>query len=111
MLPYSSHLLHKVMSQEGGSNFDGMGETYHALWKGHLTKADKRRIRLDCYIPKLVKHCFDEAKQGIVVCTDSHEVCLYETIFWVGFRLPFLPIVRERLHRLGLASYQIAPNA
>jgi hypothetical protein len=88
-----------------------MGETYPALSKAHLTKADERRIRLDCYIPKLVKLCFDEEKQGVVVRTDSHEVCLYETMFQVGFRLPFLPIVWELLHRLGLVLHQIAPNA
>jgi hypothetical protein len=45
------------------------------------------------------------------VHTDSHKVCLYETMFQASFRLPFLPVVWELLHRLGLALHQIVPNA
>jgi hypothetical protein len=39
---------------------DGMGNTYPALWWPELTKADERRIKIDCYIPKSVKLRFDD---------------------------------------------------
>jgi hypothetical protein len=46
-----------------------------------------------------------------VVRLDCHEVCVYETMFRAGFRLPFLPVVQEFLNYLDLAPHQIAPNA
>jgi hypothetical protein len=58
-----------------------MDEIYPALWKVHLTKAYERRIMLDFHIPKSVKLHFDEEKQGTMVHTDGHKVCLYETMF------------------------------
>ena len=46
-----------------------------------------------------------------MVRSDCHEVCVYETMFRAGFRLHFLPVVREFLGYLDLALHQIAPNA
>jgi hypothetical protein len=43
--------------------------------------------------------------------SDSHEVCLYETMFWAGFRLPFIRIVRELLSFFNLSPHQLSPNA
>jgi hypothetical protein len=48
------------MAHDKGTDTDGMGDTYPALWKANLTKVDKHRVRLDCYIPKSVKLCFDD---------------------------------------------------
>ena len=46
-----------------------------------------------------------------MVHSDCHEVCVYETMFIAGFRIPFLLVVREFLGYLDLAPHHIAPNA
>jgi hypothetical protein len=89
----------------------GLDDAHPTLWEAKLTKADERRIRSECYIPKFINIQFDEKKLGAVVRSDYHEVCLYETMFKAGFRLPFLLVIRELLHYLDLASHQIVPNA
>jgi hypothetical protein len=89
---------------------DGLGVAHPALWEAKLSKTDERQIRLECYIPKFVKIHFDEAKSGAVVCSDCHEVYVYEAMFQVGFRLSFLPMVQELLNYLDLAPHQLTPN-
>jgi hypothetical protein len=54
---------------------------------------------------------FIEKGSGAIVRSDRHEVCVYETMFKAGFRLPFLPMVRELLNYLDLSPHQVAPNA
>ena len=93
-----------------GNDSDGLGEAHPALWESKLSRADERRVRLECFILKFIKIHFDEEKSGAVVCSDCHEVCVYETMFRAGFRLPFLPVVQEFLGYLDLAPHQIAPN-
>jgi hypothetical protein len=75
------------------SDFDGMGESFPALWKSNLTRVDEARIRRSCFIPVSVNFHFDEAQSGAMVNTEEDEVCLYETMFRTGFRLPFPRIV------------------
>jgi hypothetical protein len=72
---------------------DGLGDAQPTLWEAKLTKADERWIRSKCFILKFVKIQFEEVKSGDVVCSDCHEVCLYETMFKACFRLLFLPVV------------------
>ena len=93
-----------------GNDSDGLGEAHPALWESKLFRAEKRRIKSECFISKFIKIRFDEEKSGVVVCSNCHEVCVYETMFRAGFRLPFLPVVRELLGYLDLAFHQIAPN-
>ena len=81
------------------------------LWESKLFSAEERRIRLECFIPRFVKIRFDEEKSSAVVRLDCHEVYLYETMFKAGFRLLFLPIVRELLQYLDLPPHQLVPNA
>ena len=94
-----------------GNDSDGLGEAHPALWESKLSRADERRVRLECFILKFIKICFDEENFGAVVRSDCHEVCVYETMFRAGFRLPFLPVVQEFLGYLDLAPHQITPNA
>ena len=92
---------------KNGNDFDGLGEAYPFFWESKLKKANERQIRAECYIPKNLKIRFDVEEKGVVVCSNSHEVYLYETMFRVGFRLPFLPMIRELLHHLDLAPHQL----
>ena len=94
-----------------GNDSDGLGEAHPALWESKLSRADEHRVRSECFLPKFVKICFDKEKSRAVVRLDCHEVCVYETMFRAGFRLPFLLVVREFLGYLDLAPHQIAPNA
>jgi hypothetical protein len=94
-----------------GNDFDGLGEAHPALWEAKLSKANECQIRKECFIPQFVKLRFDKEKSGAIVCSDCHEVCVYEAMFRAGFRLPFLPMVRELLNYLDLAPHQLAPNA
>jgi hypothetical protein len=81
------------MGRNGGSDFDGMGESYLTLWWSNLTRVDKAWIRRSCFITQSVSLHFDEAQSGVVVNTEEDEVCLYETMFRTGFMLPFPSIV------------------
>ena len=94
-----------------GNDYDGLGEAHPALWESKLSRVDERRVRSECFILKFIKIWFDEEKSGTVVRSDCHEACVYETMFKVGFRLSFLPVVREFLGYLDLAPHQIAPNS
>ena len=76
-----------------GNDSNGLGEAHPALWESKLSKAEESRIRSKCFIPKFIKIRFDEEKLGVVVRSDCHKVCVYETMFRAGFRLPFLPVV------------------
>jgi hypothetical protein len=76
-----------------GNDYDGLGEAHPTLLKSKLSRAEKHRIRLECFIPKFIKIQFDEEKLGVVVRSDCHEVYVYETMFRAGFRLIFLPVV------------------
>jgi hypothetical protein len=76
-----------------GNNSDGLGEVHPALWEAQLTNVDESQIRKECFISSYIKIQFDREKSGAVVCSDTHEVCLYEAMFKAGFRLPFIPIV------------------
>jgi hypothetical protein len=108
LIPLLSILLKLT---KDGNDSDGLGDAHPALWEAKLTKADEPWIRLECYVPKFVKIRFDTEKKGIVVRSDCHKVYMYETMFRVGFRLPFLPMVRELLDYLDLALHQLVPNA
>lgn len=76
-----------------------------------MTKDDEHRVRLDCYIPKSMKFQFDDKKKGTIVRVDENEVCLYETMFRAGLKLPFPKVIRELLGRLNVAPHQLVPNA
>ena len=94
-----------------GHDSDGLGDAHPTLWEAKLTRVDERQIRSEGFILRFIKIRFDEEKSGAVVRSDCHEVCLYETMFKAGFRLPFLPMVQELLHYLNLALHQLVPNA
>jgi hypothetical protein len=94
-----------------GNEFDGLGETHPALWASHLTNVDAGCFKAECFIPNFIKIRFDTEKSGAVARSDSHEVCLYEAMFKAGFRLPFIPIVRELFSFLNLSPHQLSPNA
>lgn len=94
-----------------GNDFDGLGDTHPTLWEAKLSKANERRIRTECYIPRFVKIQFDEERKGAIVHSDCHEVCVYEVMFKAGFQLSFLPMVREVHNYLDLAPHRLAPNA
>jgi hypothetical protein len=100
-----------IMPRDDDNDSNGLGESHLALWEAHLTKADERRIRTKCYILKTIKIHFDEEGKGAMVRSNNHEVCLYKAMFRAGFRLPYLPMIRELLHHLDLAPHQLAPNA
>ena len=93
-----------------GNDFDGLGEAHPTLWESKLSRVEEHRIRSECFVPKFIKLRFDEEKSGAVVRSDCHEVCVYETMFRAGFRLHFLPVVREFLNYLDLAHHQLAPK-
>ena len=76
-----------------GNDSDGLGDAHPALWESKLSKAEEHRIRSECFIPKFIKIRFDEEKSDAVVRSECHEVCVYETMFRAGFRLPFLPLI------------------
>jgi hypothetical protein len=38
-----------------GNDSDGLGDAHLALWEAKLSKADERRIKIECYIPRFVK--------------------------------------------------------
>jgi hypothetical protein len=99
------------MPKGGGEDSDGLGDAHPAMWESRLSRADERRIRQECFIPPFVKVRFAERGAGAIVRSDRHEVCVYETMFRAGFRLPFLPMVRDLLAYLDLSPHQIAPNA
>jgi hypothetical protein len=115
LLPFSSSFVSPPnfpkMPRGGGEDSDGLGDAHPATWESRLSKADERRIRRECFIPPFVKVRFAERGAGAIVRSDRHEVCVYETMFRAGFRLPFLPMVRELLAYLDLSPHQIAPNA
>jgi hypothetical protein len=92
-----------------GSN--GLGNSYPALWRAELTKANERRIKADYFILKSVKLRFDNEKVGAIVRSDSHKVCMYETMLRAGFRLPYSRVVQGLLSHLHQALHQIVPNA
>jgi hypothetical protein len=54
---------------------------------------------------------FGSENEGAMVRSDEHEICVYEDMFEIGFRLPFPKIVRELLHYLQIAPHQLASNA
>lgn len=99
------------MPQDTNYDFNELDESHPPLWEAKWTKANESQIRAECYIPKNIKIHFDLENWGIVVCLDSHEVCLYEAMFQAVFRLPFLFVVCELLHHLDLAPHQPIPNA
>jgi hypothetical protein len=94
-----------------GHDSDGLGETHPAFWASHLSAADERRIRKECFISSFIKLRFDENNSGAVARSDAHEVCVYEHMFKAGLRLPFIPIIRELLGFLNLSPHQLSPNA
>jgi hypothetical protein len=94
-----------------GHDSDGLGETHPAFWASHLSAADERRIRKECFIPRFIKLRFDENQSGAVARSDTHEACVYEHMFKAGLRLPFIPIFRELLGFLNLSPHQLSPNA
>jgi hypothetical protein len=94
-----------------GNDSDGLGDAHPDLWEAHLTNIDEGQIRAECFVPKFIKIRFDMEKSGVVVHSNTHEICLYEAMFKAGFRLPFIPIVRELPGFLDLAPHQLSPNA
>jgi hypothetical protein len=99
------------MPKGGSEDSDGLGDAHPAMWESKLSKADERRIRKESFIPPFVKIRFAERGAGALVRSDRHEVCVYETMFRAGFRLPFLPMVLDLLNYLDLSPHQLAPNA
>ena len=68
-----------------GNDSNRLGNSHPALWESKLTAANKGRIKGECYILCYMKIRFDSEKSGTVVRSDSHEVCLYKTMFKAGF--------------------------
>jgi hypothetical protein len=98
------------MTKEGNDS-DCLEDTHPAFWVSHLSTTDERRIRKECFIPSFIKLRFDENNSGALARSDTHEVCVYETMFKAGFRLPFVRIIRELLSFLNLSPHQLSPNA
>jgi hypothetical protein len=94
-----------------GNDSDGLEDSHPAFWVSQISPTDERRIRRECFIPSFIRIRFDENESGVVAQSDVHEVCVYETMFWAGFRLPFVRIVRELLGFLNLSPHQLSPNA
>jgi hypothetical protein len=84
---------------------------YPGLWRTKTTRADEPQLREKYSIPTSVRLRFGSENEGAMVRSDEHEVCVYEDMFEIGFRLPFPKIVRELLHYLQIAPHQLAPNA
>jgi hypothetical protein len=84
---------------------------YPGLWRTKTTRADESQLREKYSIPTSVQLRFGSENEGAMVRSDEHEVCLYEDMFEIGFRLPFPKIIRELLHYLQVAPHQLAPNA
>jgi hypothetical protein len=84
---------------------------YPGLWRTKTTRADESQLREKYSIPTSVQLRFGSENEGAMVRSDEHEICLYEDMFEIGFRLPFPKIVRELLHYLQIAPHQLAPNA
>jgi hypothetical protein len=99
------------MPKGGGEDSNGLGNAHPAMWESKLSRADECRVQNECFIPLFILLRFDEKKSGAIVCSDRHEVCVYEAMFRVGFRLPLLPMVQELLNYLDLAPHQLALNA
>ena len=38
-----------------GNDSDGLGDAHPALWESKLSRAEERRIRSECFIPKFIK--------------------------------------------------------
>jgi hypothetical protein len=85
--------------------------SYLGLWITNITCADKPRLHEAYSISSSVKLCFDTKNKGAMVHENEHEVYVYEDMFEAGFRFPFPKVVRELLHYLQIAPYQLAPNA
>jgi hypothetical protein len=94
-----------------GNDSDGLGDTHPAFWVSQISTADEGHIRRECFIPSFIKIRFDDNNFGVVARSDTHEVCVYETMFWAGFRLPSIRIVRVLLSFLNLSPHQLSPNA
>jgi hypothetical protein len=88
-----------------------MDTFYPGLWRTKTTRADESQLREKYSIPTSVQLRFGSENEGAMVRSDEHEVCLYEDMFEIGFRLPFPKIIRELLHYLQIAPHQLAPNA
>ena len=86
-----------------GTDSNGLGDSHPTLWESKLSAMDESQIRAECHIPRYMKIRYDTEKLGAVVRSDTREVCLYEAMFKAGFRLPFIPVVRELLGFLNLA--------
>jgi hypothetical protein len=84
---------------------------YPGLWRTKTTRADESQLREKYSIPTSVQLRFGSENEGAMVRNDEHEICVYEDMFEIGFRLPFPKIVRELLHYLQIAPHQLAPNA
>jgi hypothetical protein len=94
-----------------GNDSDGLEDTHPAFWVSQVSTADERRIKRECFIPSFIKIRFNDTNSGVVARSDTHEVCVYETMFRAGFRLPFIRIVRELLSFLNLSPHQLSPDA
>jgi hypothetical protein len=107
LIPSASNSLQYLKMAKDGNDSDGLGDAHPALWEAHLTNVDEGQIRAECFIPKFIKIRFDMAKSGVVVRSNTHEICLYEAMFKAGFRLPFIPIVRELLGFLDFGTTSV----
>jgi hypothetical protein len=112
--PNSSDYSLRNFMNMGRKEFDVAQETdtfYPGLWRTKTTRADESQLREKYSIPTSVQLRFGSENEGAMVRSDEHEICLYEDMFEIGFRLPFPKIVRELLHYLQIAPHQLAPNA
>jgi hypothetical protein len=112
--PNSSDYSLRDFTNMGRKESDVAQETdtfYPGLWRTKTTRADESQLREKYSIPTSVQLRFGSENEGAMVRSDEHEICLYEDMFEIGFRLPFPKIVRELLHYLQIAPHQLAPNA
>jgi hypothetical protein len=95
------------MGKKGDDVANLLGSSYPSSWTIEITSAYESRLHQVYSIPSSVKLRFGMKDTGATIREDVHEVCVYEDMFKVGFRLPFPRIARELLHYLHIAPHQL----
>lgn len=79
-------------------------------WRSTLTSQDENRLRKVYGIPNNVNIRFPANDERVALDGRTREVCVDESMFIAGVRLPFLPVIQDLLAYLGLAPSQVKPN-
>lgn len=62
-------------------------------WRSVLTLGDANRLRIAYAIPEIVVIRIPRPEVGAELDDKRHEVCVYESMFMAGVRLPFIPVI------------------